>query len=529
MTFQQTIQKFVNMEVDVGGKRVLNDQQASIFRSIISNYKQGGLDVVTGGAGTGKSTVVSAIKKYCDSKGISCVITASTGKAASGINGVTIHSFINLSMKENNDANSVDEALVLKRGEIEADIPQILIVDEFSQVGTQLLREIKKTGFPYIVFFGDAGQLPPVKQVAVDWVAEADHYYSLTKVMRAKDERLLKMFHDFRVHKEGTLENVKMQDYINGDNILEMDFADIDSMPRNTEVSFIGYRNKLVDMMANMLTHKKHNIYNLNLGVQVTAMVVEKEKDGTPIKDARGYFKRSFTNQRAKYNGEDVEIIKLDGTTQKLVKDGYAMHGKWKLKLSKKGIIITDSTAKILPYDMEPVADKYWLSFPTDEILEHTTLVAIDGDTFSLLWDDTQDEYNDMLEYYFSLLHPYLRKLQIVKKHYKGEHADLGALDYSIREAVKSHKNLKSFMVWYDSHEDTSFRKLRWKDFLNASSVVSARYSTARTVTKAQGLSIPCVILSEDSFYGASKAAQYVAVSRAKYGIIILKNLPEWK
>ena len=47
---------------------------------------------ITGNAGTGKSYLIKAFDKYCESKGIALVKTAPTGIASMEIGGATLHS-----------------------------------------------------------------------------------------------------------------------------------------------------------------------------------------------------------------------------------------------------------------------------------------------------------------------------------------------------------------------------------------------------------------------------------------------------
>jgi len=198
------------------------------------------------------------------------------------------------------------------------------------------------------------------------------------------------------------------------------------------------------------------------------------------------------------------------------------------LKLTKKGIMVTNTLANIMPGDKEPIDDKYFISFPTDEILEYCTLSVIGDDVFALKWDDTQEEFDNMLNYYFDKLKPYLKKYQEIQKYYRDKKCDLSVLDYDTKRAVQT-KSKKDFMYWYDAHDDTFMRKKGWKEFLTASSVISARKTTSRTVHKCQGVSIPAIVVCRDSFYSASKDAIYVALTRGKQGIILLDNIPEWK
>ena len=514
----------------VKGKRVLNTEQASIFKDITATYKTAKTAFLTGEAGTGKSVLISAIQKWALANNVTCQITASTGKAASALGGVTIHSYIGLRMTENNHADNKDDALILTKSDTDNELPDILIIDEASQIGQKILREIKSENFPYILFVGDASQLNPVKDKKVEWDKFANRQYVLSKVMRAQDPDILKVFADFRAQKEGKLKDLNIFDYENGRNIVRFDYKDIGKIPTNAEVSFIGYRNKLVDMMVGKLSEKKHNVYNLNLGVKQTVMKVVRDKDThEPVYQDNGFFEREFVNGSTFANGEDVEIVHLNDVTKTLVNTKRSRYGKWNLKLTANGIMISDATAKINFADKEPVEDKYYIGFPQPEVLEYCTLSAIEGNTFALIWDGTVEEYDNMTTHYFDELQPYLKKYQTIQAYYKGKDPSLSCLDSDVKSKMLSNDK-KIFMAWYEWHLDTEMRKKGWKNFLSASSVVSARKSTSRTITKAQGLSMPVVILCNDSFFGCSDAGKYVAVSRAKSAIVLIDNVPDtWK
>ena len=529
MKFKEAVLHFENMERqnEYSGKKVLNAEQAGIFRSVIDSYVDGGIGVVQGAAGSGKSVLISAIKKYCDANSISCVVTATTGKASSALKGQTIHSYIGLTMQENNNAETVEDAFTLKSNGSDIDLPSILIIDEMSMAGRKILNEILNVGFKYILFVGDATQLPPVKDKKVDWKALATRYYELNKVMRTSNESLLRVFNDFKEQELGLQSGLDIFDYVNNENIFVYDYMETEKLPMGTKSCFVGYRNKLVEKFAKRLQHEDNILFNLNVGVTVTAMVVGEE----PVKNSKGYFERKFINRQAYYNGEDVEIKKLTLLTQELVNRGYANYGKWRLSLSKKGILVTDTSAKILSYDNESLADKFWISFPPEEVLEYTTLSVINDDTFALVWDGDESDFKDMEEYYFQQLYPWLKKYQAIRKYYKsgGEGVDISCLDIGVRSKIKSMKQFE-FLEWYKEHDDSRMRTKGWSELYSAKSVVSARPSISRTINKAQGISVPCLIMCADSFYGASDKAKYVAVSRSKHGIILIDNVPDdWK
>ena len=522
---EDIINKFDNKEksIQLQTRNVLTQEQTSIFRHIMKTYEHSKIGVIQGSSGTGKTVLIRAIKKHCDSNGVNCVVTASTGKASSALGGVTIHSYIGLSMHENQNAESAEDAFVLSTREgAEIVDPDILIIDEMSMIGKKLLDEILKKKFRYILFVGDMNQLPPVKDMKVDWRGMATHYYELTKTLRTKDEKLSKVFHDFKLQKEGKLDDLNIFDYVNGDNIIEVDYDDIGKLPLKSECCFVGYRNKLVEKFSDILTREDNTMFNLNVGISVTALVCDKDFS----QDERGYYNREFVQQQRYFNGEDVEIIQLTETTQRLVDKGFARYDKWYLKLTKNGIMITDATAKREKWEAESKAPKYYIGFPQDEVLEYCTLSIINGDTFALVWDGSEEEFNDMIEYYFQLLHPYLRRLQIINKYYRGEDVDISKLPYEVKYEMQNLKK-KDFFAWYEWHEDTIMRKRGWKNLYDAKSVISARPTSSRTIHKAQGISVPAVIISDYSFYGASKDAQYVAVTRAKHGLVLVKNTPK--
>jgi hypothetical protein len=146
-----------------------------------------------------------------------------------------------------------------------------------------------------------------------------------------------------------------------------------------------------------------------------------------------------------------------------------------------------------------------------------------------LLWDGTEDEYSAILDNYFSRLSPHLRIVRTIKQYFKDRTTKIGKLPYDIQVKLKENDR-KSFYEWFNDTSESATRNKRWGDFLSASSVVSARLTTSRSIHKAQGISVPAVIVTDESFFGASLSAQYVAITRMKHGLILVTNTPDtWK
>lgn len=128
---------------------------------------------LTGAAGTGKTYVLNQYIEYLKSRKVPVAITASTGIAATHINGMTIHAWAGIGVKESINSKhlktlSTRKYLVKKMEKVE-----VLIIDEISmlhrkqlEMVSQVLQYFKMNQLPFggiqLVVCGDFFQLPPV-------------------------------------------------------------------------------------------------------------------------------------------------------------------------------------------------------------------------------------------------------------------------------------------------------------------------------------------------------------------------------
>ena len=141
------------------GLQYAPQQEEAIARSATS-----ALLLVTGGPGTGKTTIVNGILSLFDQMGIKCVLAAPTGRAAkrmtevTGRDASTIHRLLEATI----DPHSGD--LYFCKNESDPLKTQAVIIDEMSMVDISLLHSLMQA-IPEnarIIMVGDPDQLPPV-------------------------------------------------------------------------------------------------------------------------------------------------------------------------------------------------------------------------------------------------------------------------------------------------------------------------------------------------------------------------------
>ncbi len=147
--------------------RLLEQKQGITYhekqKKAIKNAVNFGVSIVTGGPGTGKTTVIKAILDIFDLMGISYALAAPTGRAAkrmsetSGREAKTIHRLLEMSYSD--DARPVfcrnaDSPLEVKA----------VVIDEMSMVDTLLMEALLRATKhnTVLVLIGDVDQLPPV-------------------------------------------------------------------------------------------------------------------------------------------------------------------------------------------------------------------------------------------------------------------------------------------------------------------------------------------------------------------------------
>ena len=149
--------------------------------------------VITGGPGTGKTTLINAILKIFATLGVQMLLAAPTGRAAkrmsetTGREAKTIHRLLAFSPKSNRFQKNFDDPL-------ECDL---LVVDETSMIDTVLMHHLLQAvpATATLILVGDVNQLPSVGagNVLKDIIASgAVPVATLTEIFRqAKESRIV--------------------------------------------------------------------------------------------------------------------------------------------------------------------------------------------------------------------------------------------------------------------------------------------------------------------------------------------------
>lgn len=130
---------------------------------------------LTGEPGAGKTYTVNRFKDWLDTNDVSYAITASTGIAASHIDGSTIHSWSGIGILSDLEKSDVDSIRYNHYSFKRIKPARVLVLDEVSMLGAtfiddldKVLRAIHQTDKPFggiqVVMVGDFFQLPPVSR-----------------------------------------------------------------------------------------------------------------------------------------------------------------------------------------------------------------------------------------------------------------------------------------------------------------------------------------------------------------------------
>lgn len=187
-------------------------------KTALDILKMGHNVFLTGPAGSGKTFLLNQYIQYLKSKKIGVAVTASTGIAATHMNGQTIHSWSGMQIK---DVFTESDISNLKNRHFYAERfskTKVLIIDEISMLHAHQLdivdyicKKFKEPFLPFgglqVILCGDFFQLPPVAKYGKEsrFVIDSESWKEMNPTIcyldeqhRQEDQKMLKILNDIR-------------------------------------------------------------------------------------------------------------------------------------------------------------------------------------------------------------------------------------------------------------------------------------------------------------------------------------------
>ena len=169
---------------------ILDEKQ----KAAVSTAMASGVSVITGGPGTGKTTIIKCLMELADARGMECALCAPTGRAAkrlaetTGRNAQTIHRLIGMDISSGKPVYRMNESNPLSA--------DIIVVDETSMADVYIFNALLKAVKPSakVVLVGDKDQLPSVSpgNVLADIIAsDVTPVTYLTEIYRQDADSLI--------------------------------------------------------------------------------------------------------------------------------------------------------------------------------------------------------------------------------------------------------------------------------------------------------------------------------------------------
>lgn len=153
----------------------LSREQKAVINYIINKRSQ--LTVLTGKAGTGKSTIIRFLKNWNKN----WPVLATTGKAALLIGARTVDAFFSYSREKNTIMNFNSMASNMQS------CGSLIIIDEASMMGKSMFEKIYSMCIKFgkdVLLVGDWGQAAPVKD---DWIFDSKEFIEDVNLIKLKE------------------------------------------------------------------------------------------------------------------------------------------------------------------------------------------------------------------------------------------------------------------------------------------------------------------------------------------------------
>ena len=303
----------------------LTENQSRILRESLKILKTSNRLVITGKAGTGKTTLVKFLIEELKSipfyKYKYSVCSAPTNKAVKVLRDkigmdfdrnrfCTIHSALRLKR----DIDPASGVVSFKPDPYNDNIPLdkvgFLIIDEASMVNKEILSYIERhTKNIKVIFVGDEGQLPPVEE-PFSPVFHADYpTLELTEIIRqAEDNPIIELSRNLHYLKSKVPNRVQVGGYIFSNNFDSV-VSTLAAVNGSDELKYLAWTNQDIDYVNKKV---RESIYGTPAKIEIGESLIF----NTPYKDF-------FTNDEVKV--EELSIEEKNFTAYKKINPHYSV------------------------------------------------------------------------------------------------------------------------------------------------------------------------------------------------------------
>lgn len=295
----------------------MNQQQALDLLKLGENV------FLTGAAGTGKTWLLNRYIHHLRSHGVAVAVTASTGIAATHLNGKTIHSWSGMGVRDNLTEADLDALARNRRVKQNYEKTKVLVIDEVSmlhphqldmvdRIARHVLDGTRPFGGLQVILCGDFFQLPPVTRGRTGeltrFAYEADAWHTagfricyLEEQHRQKDDALLTILNDIRNgcageqtkvplrtrykrEPEGNVRATRLYAHnVNVDRINNEELENLDGRKRSFRMESRGFAQLVDGLKKNCLAPE-----TLELKIGAEVMFIRNASDGSYVNGTRG-------------------------------------------------------------------------------------------------------------------------------------------------------------------------------------------------------------------------------------------------
>ena len=307
---------------------------------------------LTGSAGTGKTYVLNKYIKYLKERRITVSITASTGIAATHLEGTTIHAWSGIGIKNSLSTRNLQDLRKKKYLKKNIDKSKVLIIDEISMLHNKQLNMVNEVlkffretpeafGGIQLILCGDFFQLPPIGDygetnrdkfsfMSQSWLDANLTICYLTDQYRQTDNKLNQILNEIRT---GNISQDSKE--ILSSNQVELDVDEPTKLfTHNVDVDRINIQH------LNSIKGKKENYKasikgNLKLAETVKRSIMAPEKLELKIGSKVMFVKNN--HEKGYLNGSLGNVIRYDSDGLPVVRllNGYeitAEHEDWRIE-----------------------------------------------------------------------------------------------------------------------------------------------------------------------------------------------------